>query len=668
MSQTITPTNSPLNQRRVWIFRLVAFIIPVLFILLLESVLRLTWETENLDLFITDPFNPQYYVVNQVAGKRYFQGSGFGSFGTQDAFRKVKPDSTLRIFVLGGSSTAGYPYQYSGTFPAMLKTRLQEAYPEFELEVVNLGMTAVMSYTVRDFALECLNYDPDLLVIYAGHNEFYGALGSGSSQHAFIRTNRLFTRFFLKLKSIRLYQFMQFLLQSISNDSNAGDNRTLMARMAQNQAIPYNSRLYKNTLSIFRENMEDIIEETSGKGIPVLLGTLVSNLRDQKPFVSIHDPDTDKASFTAQIEDIKNRMRDGDYSTALEKLRSLMVRDSTYALTYFYAGRCAELSGEYATARTYYRQARDYDGLRFRASGDLNSILRKLAQKDLVYLSDIEAAFIENSNNGLIGNNLILEHLHPNLDGYFLMGKTYAQTILQTDLLSIARHRALPKPIRSKSDDYFRSRIAVTDLDLKIADYRIRMLTSGWPFKKHQRFITVDDLKPETVVEKLAVDVLKKTSNYEKAHVSLAKYYSQNGDPERAIKEYYTLATTFPTNESPFMALGRLLIKQRRFDEALPILEKTLTMTKDPFSTKWLGTIYLNQGEVKLALPYLQSATILNPKDGQTLYNLSGAYFLSGDTLQAIRTVESLLKMYPDFPDAQAFHAQLKAVLKHPRQ
>jgi tetratricopeptide (TPR) repeat protein len=245
------------------------------------------------------------------------------------------------------------------------------------------------------------------------------------------------------------------------------------------------------------------------------------------------------------------------------------------------------------------------------------------------------------------------------------MAKAFTQTILDSNLLGL--NRPLPPPQPLPDDETFRRLRAVTPLDLTIAEYRIKMLTSGWPFKPHGRFITVEDLDPQTRIEKLAVAVLRKQSNYEKAHVELAEYYLEHGQADEALAEYRALAATFPTNESPYMALGRILIRQRRFAEALPILERTLNLVEDPFSVRWAGTIYLNQQRARKALPLLQRATELFPDDPQVLYNLSGAYFLTGDTARALTTIETVLERYPGFPNARNFYNQLLQVYRERR-
>ena len=61
------------------------------------------------------------------------------------------------------------------------------------VEMVNLGTSAVNSYTLYDQIPEILEQKPDAIFIYTGHNEFYGALGVGSSEQfgaypGFVRT------------------------------------------------------------------------------------------------------------------------------------------------------------------------------------------------------------------------------------------------------------------------------------------------------------------------------------------------------------------------------------------------------------------------------------------------------------------------------------------------
>ena len=60
-----------------------------------------------------------------------------------------------------------------GSFSRYIRKRLELVYPNTTIEVVNISMTAVNSYTVLDLLPGVLDQKPDLVLIYAGHNEYY---------------------------------------------------------------------------------------------------------------------------------------------------------------------------------------------------------------------------------------------------------------------------------------------------------------------------------------------------------------------------------------------------------------------------------------------------------------------------------------------------------------
>ena len=53
-----------------------------------------------------------------------------------------------------------------------------------------------------------------------------------------------------------------------------------MSRMAKDQFIEYQSETYRKGIEQFEGNMEDILEMAKEKNVPVILSTLVSNLKD----------------------------------------------------------------------------------------------------------------------------------------------------------------------------------------------------------------------------------------------------------------------------------------------------------------------------------------------------------------------------------------------------
>ena len=642
---------------KLWIFKLILIVLPILFILVLEGILRLFNFGYDLRLFIPYHENQDLLIANTDVSLRYFSKKDMTGFGTVDSFWKGKRPNTKRIFVLGGSTTAGYPYFFNGGFPAMMKERLVAGYPDCEFEVINLGMTAINSYTVREFAKECLDYDPDLLLIYAGHNEFYGALGPGSSQGSFFQSlgGRTAILSYLKIKRLRLYQLIHKIINKIQPSHTTSKNKgteTLMSKLAKEQEIPYRSHLYQRTIRDFEENIQDIIQWCQENNVPLLIGTLVSNLRDQRPFVSIPDPSVDKGKFDKKVNKIKYFMRNGNFDVALTHLQELIDKNPFHSLIYFFAGRCSEFLGDFEQAKIYYRQARDYDGLRFRAPHEMNILIKSYEEEPGVSVSDIVGLLESESTNGLIGNTLMLEHLHPMVEGNFLIAKSFANTIIKKDMLGIGEGHIEP-------DELLRDNIFLTPTDISMAEYRIQILTSGWPFKTHKRFVTVSDLQPKTPEDSIAVDLLKNRKSYWEAHIWMAEHYKSEENWNNALKEYEALVKAFPNVWKSYKVLAELQIDIGMLEKALGNLIKAVELGGDAYCNKMAGSIFVQKQQAENGMPYLEQAVALSPNDAQARYNLSGAYYMTGQVELAKQELEYIISNFPDYSRATEFYYQI---------
>ena len=86
-------------------------------------------------------------------------------------FVAEKGDAT-RIFCVGGSTTFGRPYDDATSFCGWLRELLPIADPTRKWEVVNAGGVSYASYRVAVLMEELVEYEPDLFVVYSGHNEF----------------------------------------------------------------------------------------------------------------------------------------------------------------------------------------------------------------------------------------------------------------------------------------------------------------------------------------------------------------------------------------------------------------------------------------------------------------------------------------------------------------
>ena len=586
---------SPLKKR---IFTIIALAIPVLAVVLFETGLRLASYGGDTTLFVSTPNeNSPYLGLNKNAGRRFFyRDTTFLPSPRKDLFLKEKPKNGYRIFVLGGSTVAGFPYGNNLTFPRILHRRLVHTFPQKHIEVVNCAFTAINTYTLLDYTDEILEQEPDLILIYAGHNEFYGALGVASMES--LGRRRWFVKSYLQLQQLKLFLWLRNSINAVrsallsgNNNNNWDPTRTVMSRIVKNKTIPYESHIYKKGVEQFRKNMQDILKKAEQAGVPVILSELVSNIRDHKPFVSIETK---------------------DYPPALHEYQKAQQ---------------AEQKEHFQQAKKHYYHAKDYDALRFRASEDLNAILHELASKNNLPIVLMKNYFEDASPHGLVGNHLMWEHLHPKSHGYFLMADAFFEEICKQGYVVSDWNRVDYMPGR-----YYEQNWGLTRLDSVHARLSIQQLKGSWPFVPDgtpNRFMT--EFEPKTVEEQIVYDILSSgKGTLEKGHLKLASLYEENQQYVKALQEYKALIYTVPTLALFYQPMIRLLLRMNEYRLALQILHEALGYQDTAFVHKWIGQIYLILDETDRGIHYLKKALQRDPDDAQAIYNLVRAYYNQG--------------------------------------
>lgn len=638
------PSNT--NKSREKLFFLVLIFIPILFFVLLELGLRIFHYGPNTDLFIPLNENPAYLKINPELGTRYFPSLKVKPAVSYDIILKQKPANGFRVFVLGGSSAYGYPYGRNGAFSKFLQDMLQDYLPQRKVEVMNQAMCAVGSYTVRDIGLELLNYKPDALLIYAGHNEFYGALGVGSNES--LGRSRRWVNLYLKMQRYKTVQLVRDGVVKIKSifrgKEHAEAGKRLMEHLAGNKIIPYNSEQFHVAHKNFRGNINDVIEAAARKNVAVHIGDLVSNVRDQAPFRSVfshENPNLGKLTFL--VEALK--MIENDCSAQrLERLTRALQSDSANADIYYMKARCLDKSGKFSAAREHYHLAKDHDALRFRASEALNKIIRDF-RKAKVGIVPVQKTFEHNSEHHLIGNSLMLDHLHPNLQGYFLLAKVYFEAMKNRLTPAAGEAFGAVRP-----DSVYWHNAGVTALDLSEADFRMQILLSSWPFK--EGFASVDSIQWNSAdkVQQLAKQIIKEEKTWEQAHVELAEYYIKRGQLNLAAEEYLSLVKMTPYNASPYIRLGQIFMQSRRFDVALHFFLESLDIEKSLLAFQGIGEAYLHMNQPQKGIPYLEKGLAMKKNDPLSLFLLARSYFRMGDRAQAGKFALQLKSIQPNFP------------------
>lgn len=639
-------------------FWILLFLIPVFLLIGAEFLLRVLNFGNDLELLTETSIQHQkYYMINSRVAQRYFSGSDIViPEARNDIFLKQKPPETFRIFCLGGSTTAGWPFLYNGTFPSLIKDRLQENFPARHFEVVNFGISAVNSYSVLDIIQELVHYQPDVFLIYMGHNEFYGALGVASTQT--IGQNRKLVKFFLKLRKYRIVSLLRKGIHSLKNllaspPESAKKKSTLMQQMIGEKLLPYNGEKYQVAIRDFGANLQEIIQHINKHKIPVVVGTVVSNLRDHAPFESVFSSDfRDREQWQQIFQTGAALALKNDYRAALQYFNQAEKLDSLPAKLSFEMAQCYEQLSQFNLAEKYYIRARDFDALRFRASSAINQIIKQVSRQENVPVADLEALFKKHSTNGLIGKNLLLEHLHPNLTGYALIAGGFYRTMRENKIVAQPETETVEKTL----SEYLQSAF-VTDLEYQIARIRVHDLTSRWPFDESP---PVSD-SVGSAWEKLLRQVVDKVMHYKLSFNSgcyqLAGFLIEREMHAEAEIYYRALIKIRPMNYYPYIYLGNALFAQNKLKDAEVTYQKSLSLSRDlPFAYAKLGLLYLSREQPQKAETFLEQALSRknNARDFGRADQINVRYLLALACAQSQKykkagsIAETALKMQPD--------------------
>lgn len=607
------------KQNPLW-FYIVLILIPVFIIVLLEISLRIFNYGKELPQWV--PVDETRQILNPEIAYKYFYTTKNIPQSNQNLFTIDKKPGTFRVFVFGESSAAGYPFLPNGSFTNYLQKRLELVYPSAIIEVVNVSISATNTFTMRDLMPGVIEQKPDLILFYAGHNEYYGALGVGSMES--IGSSRSVVNTVLWLNQFKTVELLRNTIKGIMNLFSGSEPTaagTLMSQMAKEQSIPFNSELFNAGLEQFEGNIRDMLEMAKEAKVPVLFGTLACNLRDQKPFIS------EKSEGLPPAQEI--------YKQATQEFSS----------------------GNYPKAAELFRYAKDLDALRFRAPEKINSLIKQLAKEYNNNYVDADSAFNAQSPGGIVGDNLMTDHLHPTLSGYWLLGKLYFEKMRSLGIV--------PSGGSVKMEDKVQDSLAIknvhfTALDSVVSKFRIAWLKNDWPY------IEKKDQKPaqqlfrlRNFIDSIAYKLVDGRLSWERAHREAVLKYLGKKMYDKFSKEIFVMADQYPFVVEYHDFASKQLVQNKQYELALKHLYVKDKQYPNAFSSKWIGNIKLFNNQPDEAIKYLLKSVTYENSDPQVFYNLAGAYAMKKDYVKAREAVDRCLSLNPNDRAARTLKAQL---------
>ena len=430
MKKKATPTKlaTPISRRARVLFGCVMGALPIVLLLAAEGSLRLAgYGGYDRMLKKAGQVEGGTLVISDQAGaiSYFFANRSRPGYNEQYNFLTPKPKGVFRIFLVGESAAKGYPEPRNLASSAFLEKMLTDAWPERKVEVINLGTTAVASFPVLGMLTEALDFEPDLVIIHTGHNEFFGAYGVSSISRGGTSRFRLkATRF---VRSLALVQFANRHWQS--EESLKG--KTLMEIMAAQTYTAPDSPLREAAARNLGGNVAEMLARCRARGVPAIVCTLPSNERDLCPVgaerldgLSAENQSRFSSLFEAGAAPLPSNPQ-----AAETNLTNALAVAPKHARAHFLHGRALYALGRTNEARAEFVAARDLDSMPWRATSLQEKALREATAAGGGVLCEMEDVFREQSPGGCIGWELMDDHVHPTLRGQALMAQTMVNTM-----------------------------------------------------------------------------------------------------------------------------------------------------------------------------------------------------------------------------------------------
>lgn len=334
----------------------------------------------------TDEFEitPEYRIFERQGDDLVTRPQKRGSFPEQ-RFPAVRQPGELRVFLLGGSSV------HRLEEAPRLRERLAGSVPPgTRVTLVNVGGNGYGTTRLRLHFQEILAYDPDVIVVYSGHNEFNEKFFRETlyAEHPLSALDEWL------LGRSRVYQLTAKGMHQLVRANVEAIRRKRHPFFPPHFELDWDQTYDKGDIhEAYEENLHAMATLAAETGVPLLFSTVAYN-RLAPPF----QPDGD--GFNRCLYHL-------DRAREPEALR-----------------RCTEEAIE--------------DGLHpIRATEATNAIVRRVAQRRGIPLVDVDARIVAASRDGIPDFDLFDDHCHLNERG---------NAILQDALFEgLAAHGLLPR-------------------------------------------------------------------------------------------------------------------------------------------------------------------------------------------------------------------------------
>jgi tetratricopeptide (TPR) repeat protein len=420
---------SPRSRAKTFLFATVFWLLLLLVPLLaLETIVRAIGWQAPIDPYIHFGRTVSFFEDVKIDGVDSKQVKARELYREREvSFATRKPPDTFRIFCIGSSASAGWPHPDTEIYSAYLEQALASAYPSLEIEVINVSAHAYAAYRNRLILQEVLQFEPDLLIVYTGNNEFIEP-----------RLYATMARWYEPLETLAKHSTVYRLIRGSSRVAELFPANTFRSDLRGNVAYEQWSKIDKLPLVLRTDpgqfekvvqhydfSVTSMVRAAQEKGTQVILLTVPVNLRTWQPNVSVVSVQGEKEkAWRKEYSAGRASLLRGDAELAAAAFARAAAIDSSHAATQYYLGRALETAGRLDEAYGAFERARDLDASPFRATSHLNNVIRRIGGSfGNVTMIDMEAVFRDAVHPHAPGFDLFLDYVHPTKKGNLLIAQ-----------------------------------------------------------------------------------------------------------------------------------------------------------------------------------------------------------------------------------------------------
>lgn len=338
------------------------------------------------------------------------------------------------IAAIGGSTMAGLPYAPEFGLMPTVQWYLQRSLPELSIRVRNLAVTGINQSRAISL-LRQLKNRPDVLVVYAGHNEFFHE----SSEMAAIRMSS-FGRIDDWLGVFPSFQIINPVLsQYLMGQSSWVQQRTFIDTPVCPDSVA------QIRVQRFQAELQQLFRWAENQQIAVVYCLPAADTATFEPNFSgcRQCDDVDRQRLHQQWRRVRALQEQQSWTEALTVCLSVLDLFPDVAEFHFRAGQCLRQLQQFGEADRHFTAAKDLDGFPIRTLSIYQKAALAAADEANVAVVRADSVLSEMSDDRLLSTEQFLDGIHPNLRACHRLGYAIADQILRRDGLN-AKTAATP--------------------------------------------------------------------------------------------------------------------------------------------------------------------------------------------------------------------------------